>query len=286
MLASLRVEHYGDVTRLRMVSAAGRVIGIDVSAYVVRGIMIDTGFAHAREALMRAVQTLNVRAAIVTHWHEDHAGNAAALAALGVPIVLRADTETTLRSFPPIELYRRAVWGSPPPLTVPIRPPKLEGFVCVPTPGHSRDHQIVWDASTRTAFTGDLWLGVRARTLHSTEDPYAIVDSLRVLRELGPDRLFDAHRGLIAPATNAIERKIEWLSTTLAAIESRVAAGDDDATIVRGVLDGEDLAAVVSRGSYSRRNLVRVVRRRVQFADAGRLGTNGEPGAGRAADQR
>ena len=263
MLASLRVEHHGDVTRLRMVSAAGRAIGIDVSAYVVRGVMIDTGFAHARETLMRALRTLNVRAAIVTHWHEDHAGNVAALAALGVPIALRADTEATLRSFPAIELYRRAVWGSPPPLTSAIQRPELADLVCVHTPGHSSDHQVVWDASTGTAFTGDLWLGVRARTLHSAEDPYAIVESLRRLRDLGPERMFDAHRGLVTPAVDAIDRKIDWLSTTLAEIERRVIGGDDDAIIVRGLLGGEDLAALVSRGGYSRRNLVHAVRRRV-----------------------
>jgi glyoxylase-like metal-dependent hydrolase (beta-lactamase superfamily II) len=262
MLASLRVEHYGDVTRLRMVSAAGRVIGIDVSAYVMRGVMIDTGFAHARELLVRTVRTLNVRSAIVTHWHEDHAGNVAALAALGTPLLLHAETEATLRSFPAIELYRRAVWGSPPALTSPIQRPELEDLVCVHTPGHSSDHQIVWDASTRTAFTGDLWLGVRARTLHSTEDPYAIVESLRRLRDLGPERMFDAHRGLVTPALEALDRKIDWLSTTLTEIERRVTAGDDDSTIVRGLLGGEDLAAIVSRGGYTRRNLVRAVRRR------------------------
>jgi len=174
MLASLLVERYGDVTRLRMTSAAGRTIGIDVSAYVVRGVMIDTGFVHAFEPLLRAVRGLNVRGAVVTHWHEDHAGNVASLASLGTPVLLRADTEATLRSFPRIELYRRAVWGTPSSVSSPIRAPELEGLVCVHTPGHSSDHQIVWDASTRTAFTGDLWLGVRARTMHATEDPYAI----------------------------------------------------------------------------------------------------------------
>ena len=263
MLASLLVERYGDVTRLRMTSAAGRTIGIDVSAYVVRGVMIDTGFVHAFEPLLRAVRGLNVRGAIVTHWHEDHAGNVASLASLGTPVLLRADTEATLRSFPRIELYRRAVWGTPSSVSSPIRAPELEGLVCVHTPGHSSDHQIVWDASTRTAFTGDLWLGVRARTVHATEDPYAIVESLRVLRNLGPERMFDAHRGLVAPAIDALDRKIAWLSTTLATIESRIRSGDEDATIVRRVLGGEDLAAVVSRGGYSRRNLVRAVRRRI-----------------------
>ncbi len=261
MLASLRVEHYGDVTRLRMVSAVGRAIGIDVSAYVVRGVMVDTGFAHARDVLLRAVRTLDVRTAVVTHWHEDHAGNVATLAALGVPVLLRADTEATLRSFPPIELYRRVVWGSPTSLTAAVRRPELDELVCIHTPGHSTDHQIVWDASTRTAFTGDLWLGVRARTVHATENPYTIVESLRVLRALDPDRMFDAHRGLVARAINAIDRKIDWLSTTLAEVEARIQAGDDDAAIVRRILGGEDLAAVLSGGHYSRRNFVRAVRR-------------------------
>jgi glyoxylase-like metal-dependent hydrolase (beta-lactamase superfamily II) len=186
MLASLRVERYGDVTRLRMASAAGRVIGIDVSAYVVRGVMVDTGFTRARDDLLRVTRVLGVHAAIVTHWHEDHAGNVAALAALGIPVAMRDDTAATLRSFPRIELYRHAVWGSPPSLDAKTLRPELEDLVGVHTPGHSPDHQIVWDASTRTAFTGDLWLGVRARTMHATEDPYAIVESLRVLRDLEP----------------------------------------------------------------------------------------------------
>jgi len=263
MLASLRVERYGDVTRLRMVSAAGRAIGIDVSAYVVRGVMIDTGFAHARDVVLRAAKTLDVHAARVTHWHEDHAGNVAPLAASGVSVSLRSDTETILRSFPQIELYRRAVWGSPPSLSAVVQPPELESLSCVHTPGHSSDHQIIWDSSTRTAFTGDLWLGVRARTVHAMEDPYRIVESLQALRDLGPDRMFDAHRGLVAPAVDAIDRRIEGLSTTLAEVESRIRAGDDDATIVRRVLGGEDLAAVVSRGHYSRRNFVRAVRTRI-----------------------
>src|SRR3954468_7729040 len=205
MLASLRVERYGDVTRLRMVSAAGRAIGIDVSAYLIRGVMIDTGFAHARRVWLPALRASSVRAAIVTHWHEDHAGNAAALIAFGVPVVLRTDTEAILRSFPPIELYRRAVWGTPTSLATPVVRAEIEDLVCVHTPGHSTDHQIVWDPSTRVAFTGDLWLGVRARTLHSTEDPYSIVESLRTLRALEPERLFDAHRGMVAPAIDAVD---------------------------------------------------------------------------------
>src|SRR4051812_36743851 len=106
----LRVERFGDVTRLRMSSAGSRAVGMDVSAYVFRGVMIDTGFYRARRALVAAAQALRVRGAVVTHWHEDHAGNVVPLAAAGVPVIMRDDTEDILRRRPNIQLYRRVVW--------------------------------------------------------------------------------------------------------------------------------------------------------------------------------
>jgi hypothetical protein len=68
---------------------------------------------------------------------------------------------------------------------------------------------------------------------------------------------------LVAPAIDAIDRKIDWLIGTLEEVEARIRGGDDDATIVQRVLGGEDLAAVVSRGGYSRRNFVRAIRVRL-----------------------
>jgi hypothetical protein len=62
---------------------------------------------------------------------------------------------------------------------------------------------------------------------------------------------------------DAITAKIDWLSETIGVIESRIAAGDDDRAIVREVLGGEENAAIVSRGDYSRRNLVKAVRTRL-----------------------
>jgi glyoxylase-like metal-dependent hydrolase (beta-lactamase superfamily II) len=230
--------------------------------------MIDTGFHRARHVVLDAVRSLGVRGVIVTHWHEDHAGNVAMLADRGMPILMRPDTEATLRERPGIQLYRRVFWGHPPALTTtpaPFDPSGLEG---VHTPGHSSDHQIVWDPATRTVFSGDLWLGVRARVLHSTEDPYLLLDSLRRAIALQPVRMFDAHRGLVDRPVAALESKTEWLEATLGEIERRVREGWSDRAIVRRVLGGEEIAAVVSVGDYSRRNLVRAVKRNMSRAAA------------------
>src|SRR3954471_11732846 len=107
----LRIDRFDDVIRLRMDSPGSRAVNLDVSAYVVHGVLIDTGFHRVRRPLMEAVRSLGVEGAIVTHWHEAHAGNAAMLAAEGVPLSMRKETEAILRAPPDIQLYRRVVWG-------------------------------------------------------------------------------------------------------------------------------------------------------------------------------
>jgi endoribonuclease LACTB2 len=261
---TLRVEEYGDVRRVRMTSVGGRVAGIDVSAYVARGVMIDTGFHRARRTLVDATAALGVRGVIVTHWHEDHAGNVTALARRGLPILMRGETDAVLRERPDIQLYRRAIWGRPPRLDSVVAAFEAEKFVCVHTPGHSEDHQVVWDAATGTLYSGDLWLGVRSRTLHSSEDPYAIVESLRRTVTLEPQRMFDAHRGLVEHPTAALTAKADWLGEMLETIARRVGEGWTDAQIVSRLLGGEDRVAVVSRGDYSRVNLVKAVKRKIK----------------------
>src|SRR6185437_12232170 len=109
----------------------------------------------------------------------------------------------------------------------------------------------------------DLWLGVRSRVLHATEDPYEIVESLRRIAALAPSRMFDSHRGLVERPAEAIAAKIDWMSATMHEIEHRILEGWTDRAIVARVLGGEEKAAYVSGGDYSRRNLVRAIRRRL-----------------------
>jgi hypothetical protein len=112
-------------------------------------------------------------------------------------------------------------------------------------------------------FSGDLWLAVRARVLHSSEDPHLIVDSLRRAAARSPDRMFDAHRGPVNNPVGALNAKADWLEETLETIARRIDEGWSDREIVARVLGGEERAAIVSRGDYARANLVRAVRRRI-----------------------
>jgi glyoxylase-like metal-dependent hydrolase (beta-lactamase superfamily II) len=260
---TLTIQQVGDVTRWRFSSAAGRAVGYDVSVYVYRGVMVDTGFHRARAALAAALSSASIRGVVVTHWHEDHAGNVALVASRGIPLLIRADTEATLRERPSMQLYRHLIWGQPPLIRGDIARFESDEIECLHTPGHSDDHQVVWFPETRTLFSGDLWLGVRSRILNIAEDPYRIIESLRRAADLRPERMFDAHRGPVTKPADALLARADWLQETLDEIARQLQAGRSDRAIVKELLGGEEAASIVSFGEYSRRNLVRAVRQRV-----------------------
>jgi glyoxylase-like metal-dependent hydrolase (beta-lactamase superfamily II) len=250
------------VRRLRMRSWRGALVGYDVSAYLLGDLLIDTGFPRGGRALVEAVEALQPRGVVVTHWHEDHAGNAAALAARGVPMAMDARCEMLLRARPAIRFYRRAVWGRNARLTAPLVGLDPAPLVMVETPGHSPDHLGVWDAERRVLVAGDLFLGVKVRVAHEEdESPRALVASLRRAAALEPRLLLDAHRGPIPDAAAQLRAKAEWNEEMIGEIERLGAAGMEPAEIVRRLFGGESLVGFVSGLEYSRRGFVRAVLR-------------------------
>lgn len=266
----IEIAEHDDVRRLRMWTRRSSAVGYDVSAYVVRGVLIDTGFRHVARELLAAVAELRPRGAVVTHWHEDHAGNAARLAASGLAMWLHPYTEQQLRERPQVKLYRHIVWGRPLALRGSVTPFDPAPLRVVPTPGHSPDHHVVFDSETRTLFSGDLWLGVKVRVMGASENPYQIIASLDAAIALRPERMFDAHRGLVLDPVAMLTAKRDWMHATIADIERLLDGGASEPEIVKQVLGGEERTAIVSEGEYSRRNFVRTVAKSRGDAGGGR----------------
>lgn len=257
---TLRIDSHGDVTQLLMSSLAGRSIGYDVSAYFVRGVLVDSGFPLVARPLARYLTRARPDGILITHHHEDHGGNAELAAQMGIPIGASDATLALLREPDHLPLHRRAIWGSPPPLRTPIARFASDALRLVPTPGHAPDHHIVWDAERETIFGGDLFLSVKVRAAHPDERPRELARSLRHAAALRPRRFFDAHRGLVRDPVAALLAKASWLEDTIGAIERRVAQGWSNRAIARAVLGREDLAFYVSRGAMSRVMFVARVR--------------------------
>src|SRR5438105_13418699 len=173
----IEVTRFDDVQRIRMWTRRSESVGYDVSAYLVRGVLVDTGFRHVADELERTVRELAPRGVVVTHWHEDHAGNASWLAER-LPMWIAAYTEKKLRERPQVKLYRHWTWGRPHALRATIRSFDTAPLLVVATPGHSSDHHIELDQQTATIFSADLFLGVKVRIMGYAENPYEIIDSL------------------------------------------------------------------------------------------------------------
>lgn len=260
----LHSERHGDVVRFRFETPSSRSMGFDVSTYLVRGTLVDTGFHDARRQLFAVLRAHRVNGVIVTHYHEDHAGNVDVVARRGYPMWMALETLGNVREPARIGWYRRWCWGSQRPFTGTPRPYDPPDLDVIPAPGHSHDHHVVWDPSTGTVFGADLFLGVKVRVTHpgEREDVRKQVASIRRVVALGPQRFFCAHRGLVADPIAQLTAKADWMEETVAAIDACIDQGLDDGAIVRKVLSGEDRwMHFITRGDYSRRNFVGSVRR-------------------------
>lgn len=258
----MREERHGDVTRLVFESVASRSMGFDVSAYSVRGVLIDTGFRDVQSDLRAWLDARHPEGIILSHHHEDHAGNIELVAREGYPIWLAPETLDHVRAPAPILWYRRWCWGVQPPLrshATPLIHPDLE---VIHTPGHSSDHHVVWDRGHETVFGGDLFLGVKVRVSHPwpREDVRAQISALRKVIALRPKRYFDAHRGPVPNAIAQLTAKADWLEETVGAIDGFIALGWSDARITRRLLGGETWTSYLTAFDYSRRNLVQSAR--------------------------
>jgi len=255
----IRIDRHDDVVQLEMFNRRSRTAGYSVNAFLVRGTLIDCGFPGVGSDVGAFLDRTRLHGVIVTHFHEDHAGNIEAVAQRGIPFAAHPETVASLRAPAPLAMYRRFTWGAGAPLVSPHLPFDPDGLAMIHTPGHSPDHHVVWDESSRTLFSGDLFIGVRVRVAHRYEQPRALVGSLRRVLALEPRRVFDAHRGLLRAPMDALRAKVDWTEAMIARVESLARDGMPPGRICRAVLGGRDMNDLVSAGEYSRANLVRAV---------------------------
>lgn len=257
----LREVRHEDVLQLQCSTAVSRSWGYSVSAFLVRGVLVDTAFPIVGREVATWLAAHRPRGALVTHYHEDHAGNVPRLVRLGIPVGMASGTLERIRRPAPIGLYRRVMWGTASPLEDEPAPFEDPALRLLSSPGHTPDHHVVWDAERETMFGGDLFIGVKVRIGHPNEDLRQQVRTLRSMAALRPRRLFDAHRGPVADPAGQLGAKADWIEQVIGAVEDRVRGGWSDGAICRDVLGPGDLTGWVSRGDYAKTNLVRSIRR-------------------------
>jgi glyoxylase-like metal-dependent hydrolase (beta-lactamase superfamily II) len=258
----LRSTDCGPITRIHLARTVfGRPL-YTVEAYLVDGLLVDTGCPGTASELVAWCRGQEVRQVVNTHHHEDHAGGDGALQQqLGLPIAAPSGAVSVLADFPRLQFYRRVVWGQPGDVTVEPLGDVVETahyrFEVIPTPGHCPDHVCLFEREQGWLFSGDLFIHERVRYLRADEDACRTLDSLRRVLALRPRLLICSHAGLVEDGCGAIERKIaywEGLAEQARALQRR---GLSLREVTDRLLGAEDMMTRATRGHFAKINLVR-----------------------------
>jgi glyoxylase-like metal-dependent hydrolase (beta-lactamase superfamily II) len=264
----LQTTRYDEVTRFdlaRTLLGKGRYW---TTCYLLDGLLIDTGCAHAAPELLRALAGRSVQRVINTHTHEDHIGadgplqrRDPGLAIQAHPLALPVLADP--RRAQPLHPYRRLFWGWPQPARAEaladgeiVRTPHYALRV-VYTPGHSRDHLCLYEERQGWLFTGDLFVGGRDRALRAGSDIWQIIASLQRVAALPARVLFPGSARVRHEPQRELQAKIDYLQSLGEAVLALHRQGKDPAAIRRALLGGPMWVERVTLGHFSRLHLVR-----------------------------
>lgn len=260
----LRPSVHGPVTRIQLArTILGRPL-YTVSAFLVDGLLIDSGPPHTALELVSWLREQQVHQVINTHHHEDHSGgNGPILDVLGLPLAAPSATVPILANFPRLELYRRIVWGQPEDAIAQTLNTSVETeryrFQLIPTPGHCPDHTCFFEPVQGWLFSGDLFIHERAHYLRRDENLDALMGALRCVLALQPRLLVCSHAGLVADGTGTIERKLAYWASLRARARRLHQSKCSLREITSRLLGREGMMTWVSQGHISKINLIRAL---------------------------
>ncbi len=259
----LKVNRYGGIAQLMMGREMDGSVLYWTAAYLVDGLLIDTGCAYTADELGRFLGEQEVEQVVNTHHHEDHVGaNSFIQQQLGLEIYVHPLAIPLLNRRLPLREYQEMVWGYPEPTVAQPLPARISTnrhtFEVIETPGHSSDHIALFEPERGWCFTGDLFVSENLKMLRADEDIDGIIASLEKLLALPVDELI-LHTGIgrvFPDGKRAIRTFLDYLGglrdrVTRLAGESLIASEIRDRIFGR-----ETQLAPLTGGHYSVLNLV------------------------------
>jgi len=238
-----------------------------VISYRVGPVLIDTALSHMRPAVLEMVKQEGIRAVLLTHYHEDHSGNAAAIKnTCGLPIYGGELTAPILARPFRILPYQHLIWGVATPVDIKILPAVWEDFglrlLPIPTPGHSNDHIAYLAPDEGWLFSGDLYLSSHVKYFRADERIQDQIASLQKVLSLDFDALFCAHHPQPINGKTFISRKLQYLEDLYGKTAELASKGMDSSLIMKALQLKEDWKIkLLCLGNVSMENLIRSVLR-------------------------
>ncbi len=257
----LATTNYGEVTQIRLCRYPDNPGGT-VSAYLVDGLLIDSGPSYTVEELADFLKDKLLKIVVNTHYHEDHiAANSLLKERYGVELLAHPLAVNKINQPATLYPYQEEVWGYP----VPSQVSKIGDtvatnhfrFEVIPTPGHDRDHICLFEPKHGWLFTGDLFVGTRPNVVRPMDDVHQIIADLKKVKDLKPHILFPAPGKVRTEPVRVLEQTIRYLEDLQQKVMELHNKGLSQAEIVKQIFGNEAPLAEFTQQQFSSLNLVK-----------------------------
>ncbi len=254
-------QHEG-VTWVRGLAGWGS-FSIKVFLYMVEGVLIDTGPVRLSAFIVPYLDRQKIETVLLTHYHEDHSGNAPYLAGRGIPVYINPSSLERCRDKTRLPLYRRIFWGnreafSPYPLDEKLTAGGLT-FKPVPTPGHVFDHRSFYLPEKGFLFTGDLFVTARPRMVLNTESTPRMIEDLKSVLQYDFTTVFCGHAGIVHRGREALQKKLDHLQDIQEKVHSYHDQGLNVPEITRKLFPGKLHLEYFSCKEWASEHMVRSI---------------------------
>ena len=260
----IETTQYEQVVQIRMSREIDGNPVYWVAAYLVDGLLVDTGCSHTSCELTAFLEGKGLRQAVNTHYHEDHmGGNHDIMSTYGVEVRAHPVSIPLIANGFDLYPYQELAWGYPVPTSVkPLAEEVKTGryrFQVVQTPGHCAGHICLVEPSRGWCFTGDLFARENPKFIRPEENIGEIITSMRAVMELPSDRLvlFTAVGKIVEDGRASLGRCIGYLTELAAKVQAHKRSGASIEEIMRREFGGEHPFAGLTNGQFSTQNLVR-----------------------------
>ncbi len=258
-----RKKKFGPVTAYQLgYSPIGPPL-MSVHMYVLDTVVIDTAQRHMRAEVIGMLKDHAIERILLTHYHEDHSGNAAEIHRLFSAEVLgHSLTAEKMNGGLNILPYQHLVWGKAGQVKVTPLPDCIDTgcyrFIPVHTPGHSKDHTVYLETRNGWLFSGDLYLGDRIKYFRSDEKFSDQIDSLKTVLTLDFNALFCGHHPIPKGGKARLAAKLAFLEDFYGRVTDLSRKGLNESEIIAGLdLKQDRLVKWVTLGNACFANMVR-----------------------------
>jgi len=234
--------------------------------YFVDGLLIDTGQSNMRRETMAAIDSLPVDQLFVTHYHEDHTGNLAAVQQrFNPPCYASALCIELMRSPPKISPAQWLTWGDRPPNTQLVAADREIAtaryrFELIPIPGHAADMVGLYEATQGWFFSADLWVSSHIRYFVYNESMNGQIESLKRALRLDFDVLLCGHRPQFKGGKEKLRQKLQFLEDFYGQVATLHHAGHSARSVMAQMALKESWKIrLLSLGALSMLNMVKSV---------------------------